>query len=79
MNQRTIFCGKLHRTKDGVPVAHACRVVEPDYLHAERAQEYGRAATLLERMRVVLHDGVYPHLDRGERVAGVAPDGGLFA
>jgi hypothetical protein len=61
MNQRTIFCGKLHRTDDGVPVDHACRVLEPDYLRAERSEEYGRAAALLERMRVLRHDGVYPH------------------
>jgi hypothetical protein len=59
MNQRTLYCGQIHRTGDGVPVAHACRVLDPDYLHAERTQDYGRAAALLEQMPLVLHGGVH--------------------
>jgi hypothetical protein len=75
MNQRTVYCGKLHRTEDGVPVEHACRVLAPEYLHAERAQEYGRAATILERMRMALHGGVPLGLAGGTR----APDGAVLA
>ena len=56
--QHTIYCGKGHRTLDGVPVAHSCRVLAPEYLEAERREEYGRAASLLERMPLVLHPGV---------------------
>jgi hypothetical protein len=56
--QRTIYCGKRHRRSDGLPVAHACRILDPDYLEAERLEEYGRAVEVLERMPLVLHDGV---------------------
>lgn len=63
MNQRTLYCGKLHRTEDGVPVAHPCRVLDPDYLRAERTEDYGRAAALIERMRLVLHGGAFEASD----------------
>ncbi len=53
--QRTIYCGKPHRTADGVPIDHACRVLPRDYLEAERREEYGRAAAVLERAPLVLH------------------------
>lgn len=46
-----------------MPVAHACRVLDPDYLRAERMQEYGRAAALMERMRLVLHGGTFEARD----------------
>ena len=29
------FCGKPHRTLDGVPLAHVCRVLPPEALKAE--------------------------------------------
>jgi hypothetical protein len=56
--QTTIYCGKRHRRSDGLPVAHACRILDPDFLEAERLEEYGRAARVLERMPLLLHDGV---------------------
>jgi hypothetical protein len=56
--QRTLYCGNRHRTADGVPVAHSCRVLTPEYLAAERREEYGRAASLLESMPLILHPGV---------------------
>jgi hypothetical protein len=57
-SQRTLYCGNRHRTLDGVPLAHSCRVLAPEYLEAERREEYGRAASLLERMPLILHAGV---------------------
>ncbi len=56
--QKTVYCGKLHRTADGVPLAHACRVLLPEFLEAERRREYLRAVDLLEAMPLVLHQGV---------------------
>jgi hypothetical protein len=56
--QQTVYCGKCHRTSDGAPIAHPCRILDPAFLAAEREEEYGRAATILERMRLVLHQGV---------------------
>jgi len=56
--QITIYCGKRHRRSDGLPVAHACRILDPEFLEAERLEEYGRAVSVLERMPLVLHDGV---------------------
>ncbi|WP_242337744.1 MULTISPECIES: hypothetical protein [Anaeromyxobacter] len=56
-DQRTIYCGKRHRRADGVPVGHSCRILAPEYLRAERLEEYGWAAALLERMPIVLHAG----------------------
>ncbi len=44
--------------RDGAPVQHSCRVLDPAYLRAERAEEYGTAAALLQRMRLELHQGV---------------------
>ncbi len=55
---KTIYCGKKHRLSDGVPVGHACRILDPAYLRAERDQEYGTAARLLQGMRLELHGGV---------------------
>lgn len=65
--QTTIYCGKRHRKADGLPVAHACRVLDPDFLEAERLEEYGRAARVLERMPLVLHDGVADERGRDSR------------
>lgn len=56
--QQTVYCGKHHRTTDGVPLGHACRVLLPEFLEAERRLEYERAADVLEGMPLVLHDGV---------------------
>ncbi len=56
-DQRTIYCGNRHRRADGVPIGHSCRILAPEYLRAERLEEYGWAATLLERMPLVLHPG----------------------
>lgn len=72
-SQRTLYCGKPHRTLDGVPVAHSCRVLAPEYLEAERLEEYGRAASLLERMPLILHSGV------AERTPGDSPRAGRVA
>lgn len=56
MNEQwTIYCGKPHRTADGVPIGHACRVLPREYLEAERREEYGRAVDVLERAPLVLH------------------------
>jgi hypothetical protein len=63
MNQHTIYCGRVHRTSDGVPVAHACRVLAPGFLEAERREEFGRAVEILDRTPRVLHPGVAPALD----------------
>jgi hypothetical protein len=56
--QRTVYCGRPHRKADGVPIDHACRVLFPAFLEAERAEEYGRAAEVLEDMPLVLHAGI---------------------
>jgi uncharacterized membrane protein len=56
--QQTVYCGRRHRTCDGAPIAHACRILDPAFLAAERAEEFGRAVTILEAMRIVLHGGV---------------------
>jgi len=66
-DQRTIYCGNRHRTLDGVPVGHSCRVLAPEYLEAERLEEYGRAASVLERMPLILHLGVAEHDDVAQR------------
>jgi hypothetical protein len=55
---RTIYCGATHRMSDGLPVAHACRVLDPAFLMAERERDIPRAVTLLERMPLQLHPGV---------------------
>jgi hypothetical protein len=70
VEQRTVYCGKVHRTADGVPVDHACRVLAPAFLEAERAEEYGRAADVLEEMPLVLHAGIAERERRGEVSAG---------
>jgi hypothetical protein len=57
-DHQTVYCGKRHRTCDGAPIAHACRILDPAFLAAERDEEYARAAALLERMGLVLHAGV---------------------
>lgn len=44
--------------EDGLPVAHACRVLDPAFLLAERERDIPRAVTLLERMPLQLHPGV---------------------
>jgi hypothetical protein len=56
--QQTVYCGRPHRTSDGVPVGHACRVLLPEFLEAERRLEYERAVEVLEAMPIVLHVGV---------------------
>lgn len=56
--QLTVYCGKPHRTADGVPVGHSCCILLPAFLEAERAEEYGRAADVLERMPIVFHPGI---------------------
>lgn len=56
--QHTIYCGNRHRRRDGIPIAHACRILAPEFLEAERREEYGVAASVLEKMEVVLHGGV---------------------
>ena len=56
--QRTLYCGKPHRKTDGVPIDHACRVLPPAFLEAERGEDYGRAADVLERVPIVLHRGI---------------------
>ncbi len=56
-DQRTLYCGNRHRRADGVPIGHSCRILAPEYLRAERLEEYGWAATLIERMPLVLHAG----------------------
>ena len=56
--QRSIYCGKLHRRADGLPINHACRVLDPAYLEAERREDYGRAAAVLDETPLVLHKGI---------------------
>jgi hypothetical protein len=60
----TIYCGRRHRTSDGTPVEHSCRVLDPEYLKAERAKDYERAIELFERMPITLHDGLVRTDDR---------------
>jgi hypothetical protein len=55
---RTIYCGEPHRMADGLPVGHACRVLDPAFLLAERDEDLSRAVTLLELMPLLLHPGV---------------------
>ncbi len=55
---RTIYCDDLHRLDNGLPIGHACRVLDPEYLVAERDQEYSQAASLLESMPLTLHWGI---------------------
>lgn len=57
-DQHTVYCGNRHRRLDGVPIGHSCRVLAPEFLAAERREEYGLAAAVLERMELVLHDGL---------------------
>jgi hypothetical protein len=81
-DQHTIYCGNLHRRLDGVPIAHSCRVLAPEYLEAERREEYGRAASILERMPLVLHPGTRDVQTRGPNAvacAGLAQASGLAA
>jgi hypothetical protein len=54
----TIYCGRRHRTSDGVPVEHPCRLLDLEYLRAEHAEDYERAAEILERMPIILHGGL---------------------
>lgn len=75
-HRETIYCGKPHRLRDGAPVGHSCRLLDPAYLAAERDEDYGRAASILVLMPLVLHDGVEhdttgaPRKDREEPVDG---------
>ena len=54
----TMYCGKHHRLSDGAPVDHSCRVLDPEYLQAERHHHYERAVAILQRMPIDLHRGV---------------------
>ncbi len=54
----TIYCGKRHRATDGVPLAHACRILAPEFLEAERRCDFLRAADVIEAMPLVLHGGI---------------------
>lgn len=56
--QHTLYCGRRHRRADGIPIAHPCRVLAPEFLRAERCEEYGLAAAVLEEMALVLHAGI---------------------
>lgn len=42
---------------DGVPIGHACRVLSPEFLRAERAKECEHAIAALHEMPILLHDG----------------------
>jgi hypothetical protein len=55
--QRTLYCDRDHRIGDGVPVGHACRVLDPAFLAAEREGDLALASILIEAMRIVLHPG----------------------
>ncbi len=55
--QQTAYCGRRHRLDDGAPLNHACRVLAPEFLCAERDGCYELAASLLERMALELHPG----------------------
>jgi hypothetical protein len=57
-HQPTIYCGRPHRFADGAPVGHACRLLDPRFLVAERDEDYLRAASILHEMPLVLHRGV---------------------
>ncbi len=57
MLHRTMYCDRLHRLDDGVPVDHRCRILDPAYLRAERDGEIDVAVDLLERMPLELHPG----------------------
>jgi hypothetical protein len=45
----TPYCRKPHRLADGVPLAHACRVLPREAICAVVAGDYDRAIRLLAR------------------------------
>jgi hypothetical protein len=47
----TQYCGKPHRTADGAPIAHRCRVLPPEALRAEIDGD------LKEALRILLGSG----------------------
>jgi hypothetical protein len=46
---RPTYCGKPHRTVDGLPLAHRCRVLPPEALRAEASGESHTAFLLFAR------------------------------
>jgi hypothetical protein len=40
------YCGKPHRTEDGLPLSHRCRVLPPEALRAAANGEEGLALRL---------------------------------
>jgi hypothetical protein len=59
MNEHeTVYCGRRHRTSDGVPIAHRCRVLAPAFLRAEAEEAWDEAVDALVAMPLVLHPGV---------------------
>ena len=60
----TRYCGKPHRTADGLPLAHRCRVLPPAALRAEIDGDLKRAVQILVKSGpTVEHGGVW-HLRR---------------
>jgi len=52
---RPTYCGKPHRTVDGLPLAHRCRVLPPQALRAEASGESHTALLLFARQAAAGH------------------------
>jgi hypothetical protein len=59
----TSFCGRPHRVADGLPLAHACRVLPPEALQAEADSNLATARHLFARRAaagpLIEHAGVW--------------------
>jgi hypothetical protein len=55
---RSGYCNKLHRLEDGIPISHKCRILNPEFLRAEKARDLETMLTVFERWEsITLHDG----------------------
>ena len=63
LTARPRYCGMPHRTTDGVPLAHACRVLPPDAVRAEVRGDLARAIRVFAARaaggRLEPHPGVW--------------------
>ena len=63
LSTRPAYCGKPHRTLDGIPLAHRCRVIPPEALRAELWGDNPRAVRIFAKYaaagQVKPHAGVW--------------------
>jgi hypothetical protein len=63
LTARPSYCGKPHRTTDGVPLAHRCRVLPPEALRAELWGDHVRALRIFAACaaagQVTPHTGIW--------------------